>query len=59
MKQAQWALPADDLGLVEPVDRLGQRIVVLSLSTDGTSPASASGLVHLIETYWGNNAPNT
>ena len=44
----------DDLGLVEAVDRLGQRVVVKSptLPTEGSIPASARRSVYLIETYW-------
>jgi hypothetical protein len=41
---APWALWADQLGLEQPVDRLGQSVVVTVAfePTDGWTPASAS-----------------
>ena len=46
--------PMDHLGFVEPVDRLGECVVVAvaDAADDGTRPASANRSVYLIETYW-------
>ena len=53
----------DDFGLEEPVDRLSQGVVPPlalakapklspTLPTEGSTPASVSRSVYLIETYW-------
>jgi hypothetical protein len=42
---APWAAPPDDFGFVEPVDRLGERVV------EGSTPALARRSVYLIATY--------
>jgi hypothetical protein len=43
---------ADHLGLVEAVDRLGQGVVEAVADAAGSTPASVSRSVYLIETYW-------
>jgi hypothetical protein len=59
---APWPATADDLGLAEAVDRLGERIVVAvadgeagraaRAATEGSIPASARRSVYLMDTYW-------
>jgi hypothetical protein len=55
LKTPPRSAPVNDLRLVKAVDRFGESIVVEEsppLPTEGSTPASASRPVYLIETYW-------